>query len=48
MAVLNLLDGVFVVVRSNGNIATIDNLQAGQERVNRQGNVIAAVKSETA
>lgn len=48
VTVLDLLDGVFVIVRSDGDVTAIDNLQSGQERVNRQGNVVAAIQSKTA
>ena len=47
VAVLDLLDGVLVVVRSDGNVTAVDDLQAREEGVDLEGDVVAAVESQT-
>ena len=47
VTVLDLLDCNLVVVRSDRDITTVDNLEAGEERVDSKGYVIAAVKGQT-
>ena len=47
VTVLDLLDCNLVVVRSDRDITTVDNLEAGEERVDSEGYVIAAVKGQT-
>ena len=47
VAVLDLLDGVLVVVRSDGNVTAVDDLEAREEGVDLEGDVVAAVESQT-
>ena len=47
VAVFNLLDGVLVVVRSDGNVTAVDDLQAREEGVDLEGDVVASVESQT-
>ena len=48
VTIFDLLNGILVVVWRNGDIPTVDYLEARQERVDRQGDVVAAVESEAA
>lgn len=48
MSVLNLLNGELVIVRCNWDVATVDNLQSGQEWVHLQRHVVSTVESEAA
>ena len=47
VAVFDLLDGIFVVVWRDGNVAAIDDLEAGEEGVDSEGHVVAPVQSQT-
>lgn len=48
VTVLNLFNSILVVVWSDGDVATVDNLQPGQKRVYLKGDIIAAVQCESA
>lgn len=43
VAVLDLLDGEFVVIRRDGDVTTVDNLEAGHKRVDFERDVVASV-----
>lgn len=47
VAVLDLLDGKFVVVRRDGDITAVNDLDARQERVDLEGNVVASIQRQT-
>ena len=46
VAVFNLFDGVLVVVRRDGNISAVDDLQARQEGVDFEGHVVPAIERQ--
>ena len=46
VTVFDLLDRELVVVRGDGNVTAIDNLESSQERVDSERNVVAAVQSQ--
>ena len=46
MAVLDLLDSELVVVRRDGDITAVDDLEAGQEGVDLERHVVAAVEGQ--
>lgn len=48
MTLLDLFDGILVVVRRDRDIATVDKFQAGQERIDVERNVVASVQSQAA
>ncbi len=48
VSVLDLLDGIGVVVRRHRYIATIDDLEPGQERIHLQRYVISTVQRQAA
>lgn len=47
VAVFDLLDGELVVVRRDGNVAAVDDLEASEEGVDSEGHVVAPVQSQT-
>lgn len=47
VAVLDLLDGKFVVIGRHGNITAVDDLETAQKRVDFEGDVVAAVQGQT-
>ena len=47
VAVFNLLNSEFVVVGCNRNITAVDNLEAGHERVDFEGYIVAAIQSQS-
>ena len=48
VTVLDLLDGIRVVVRRHGYVATIDDPEPGHERVHLQRHVISTVQRQAA
>lgn len=48
VSVLDLLNGELVIVRRNRDVATVDDLQATQERVDLQRHVVSTVEGEAA
>ena len=46
MSIFNLLNRELVIIRRDRYIPTIDNLEARQERVHVEGNVVATVECE--
>ena len=47
VAVFDLLDSKPVVIGCDGDITTVDDLETGEERVDIEGNVVAAIQSQT-
>lgn len=47
VTVFDLLDGILIVVWRDGNVATVHQLKAGQERVDGKGNIVAAIQGQT-
>jgi len=45
VAGLDLLDSELIVVGCNGDITAVDELEAGQERVDFEGDVVTAIQS---
>ena len=48
VAIFDLLNGILIVIRRNGDIATVDQLQARKEGIDLKWYVVSAVKSEAA
>ena len=46
MSIFNLLNRELVIIRRDRYIPTIDNLEARQERIHVEGNVVATVERE--
>ena len=48
VTLFDLLDGILVVIRRDGDIATINEFQAREERIDFERNVVASVQSQAA
>ena len=47
VTVLDLSNGKLVVIRSDGDITAVDDLEASHKRVDFEGDVVASVQSQT-
>ena len=48
MTMLNLLDGVVIIIRGDGDISAVDDLQSRLERVDLHWDIVASVQSQAA
>lgn len=48
MAILNLLDGVMIVIRRDRNIAAVYDFQTGLEGIDFQRNIVSSIKGQAA
>ncbi len=47
MTVFDLFDSKLIVVRRDGDVPAVYQLEAGQERVDGEGNIVAAIEGQT-
>lgn len=48
VAILDLLNGIFVVVGRDGDVAAVDDLDARPKRVDIEGDVVASIQRQSA
>ena len=47
VSILDLLDGIFVVVGRDGNVTTVDKLEPGAEWIDCKRDIVSAIESQT-